>query len=145
MENIVNKQTKHVPATAWKPGQSGNPAGRPIGARAKISERLLADLSDVWNEHGASVLQRLAVTDPGKLATIAYGLLPRDIFIKVENTDPLSQLDDEALADLQSLLATIRQAKVEGSVGEIFGRIEHFLRSEAAPVIDVEAKVIEVE
>jgi len=31
----------------------------------------------VWEEHGISVLQRLAVTDPGKLAQIAYGLLPR--------------------------------------------------------------------
>ena len=31
-----------------------------------------------------SVLQRLAVTDPGKLAQIAYGLLPRDVFISVE-------------------------------------------------------------
>jgi hypothetical protein len=29
------------------------------------------------------VLQRLAVTDPGKLAQIAYGLLPRDVFISV--------------------------------------------------------------
>jgi hypothetical protein len=85
------------------------------------------------------------VTDPGKLATIAYGLLPKDIFIKVENTDPISALDDEALSDLQSLLATIRQAKVAGDVGEIFGRIEHFLRSETALVIDVEAKVIEAE
>lgn len=31
-----------------------------------------------------SALQRLAVTDPGKLAQIAYGLLPRDVFISVE-------------------------------------------------------------
>ena len=77
-----------MPATAWKPGQSGNPAGRPIGARAKITEKLLADLADVWEEHGSSVLQRLAVTDPGKLAQIAYGLLPRDVFISVEPADP---------------------------------------------------------
>ena len=102
----------------------------------KIAERLLQDLSKVWNEHGEEVLRRLAKDDPSKLATIAYGLLPRDIFIKVENTDPLSQLDDEALADLQSLLATIRQAKAAGDVGEMFGRIEHFLRSETAPMID---------
>jgi hypothetical protein len=32
----------------------------------------------------ARVLQRLAVTDPGELALIAYGLLPRDVFISVE-------------------------------------------------------------
>jgi hypothetical protein len=29
---------------------------------------LLTDLADVWEEHGVGLLQRLAVTDPGKLA-----------------------------------------------------------------------------
>ena len=52
----------------WPKGQSGNPAGRPVGARQRISEQLLADLASVWEEHGVSVLQRLAVTDAGKLA-----------------------------------------------------------------------------
>ena len=83
----MNKQGKQTPkqlvATAWKPGESGNPAGRPIGARQKISEKLLADLAEVWEANGVSVLQCLAVTDPGKLAQIAYGLLPRDVFISV--------------------------------------------------------------
>jgi hypothetical protein len=54
------------------------PTGRPLSARSKISEKLLADLADVWEEHGVGVLLRLAVTDPGKLAQIAYGLL-RDV------------------------------------------------------------------
>jgi hypothetical protein len=58
-------------ATAWKLGQSGNPAGRPIGARQKIAERLLADLADVWEPHGKSVLERLAMTEPGKFAQAA--------------------------------------------------------------------------
>jgi hypothetical protein len=31
------------------------------------------------------VLERLAKDDPAKLAQIAYGLLPRDIFVKVED------------------------------------------------------------
>ena len=66
-------------------GQNRNPAGRPVGARQRISEQLLADLASVWEEHGVSVLQRLAVTDPGKLAQIAYGLLPRDVFISVSS------------------------------------------------------------
>ena len=60
------------------PGQTGT--GRPLSARSKISERLLADLAEVWEEYGKDVLTKLAVTEPGKLATIAYGLLPRDVF-----------------------------------------------------------------
>jgi len=65
------KQPKQLAGYGWKPGQSGNPKGRPIGARQKISEQLLADLATVWETHGASVLERLAMTDPGKLAQIA--------------------------------------------------------------------------
>jgi hypothetical protein len=69
----------------WLPGQSANPAGRGMTNRQRISERLLADLADVWERHGASVLERLAVTEPAKLATIAYGLLPRDVFVQVQH------------------------------------------------------------
>jgi integrase len=38
--------------------------------------------------HGESVLARLATEEPGKLAQIAYGLLPRDVFISVEQRAP---------------------------------------------------------
>jgi hypothetical protein len=47
-------------------------------------EKMLADLATVWQTHRGSVLARLAATDPGKLAQIAYGLLPRDVFISPE-------------------------------------------------------------
>jgi hypothetical protein len=65
-----------------------NPGGRPLSARSRISEKLLADLAEVWEAQGESVLRRLAIEDPGKLAQIAYGLLPRDVFISVEQRTP---------------------------------------------------------
>jgi len=123
----------------WQPGQSGNPAGRPIGARQRIAEKLLKDLSAVWNDCGEEVLRRLAKDEPSKLASIAYGLLPKDIFIKVENADPLADLDDESLQALQSLLATIRKAGASGE-GDLFQRIEGFLRSEGATVIEAKSE-----
>jgi len=72
MNETLNKQNQQR-----GPGQSGNPKGGPIGARQKISEQLLADLAVVWEHQGESVLRRLAIEDPGKLAQIAYVLLPR--------------------------------------------------------------------
>ena len=72
----------------WLPGTTGNAAGRGMTNRQRISEKLLADLAEVWEAHGESVLQRLAISDPGKLATIAYGLLPRDLMISVEAKTP---------------------------------------------------------
>ena len=35
----------------WKPGQSGNPAGRPVGARNRLAETFLEDLYRDWQEH----------------------------------------------------------------------------------------------
>jgi hypothetical protein len=43
----------------------------------KIAETLFADLQEVW----------VAQSWSGKLATIAYGLLPRDVFISVRAED----------------------------------------------------------
>ena len=108
----MNKQPKQLMATAWKPGQSGNPAGRPIGARQKISEKLLADLAVVWETEGESVLRRLAIEDPGKLAQIAYGLLPRDVFISVEQRTP-GNLDPDEWAILRRVIDLKNRAPVQ--------------------------------
>jgi hypothetical protein len=131
----VNKQPKQLAGYGWKPGQSGNPAGRPIGARARISEKLLADLAVVWEEHGAGVLQRLAVTDPGKLAQIAYGLLPRDVFISVEQRTP-GNLDPAEWEILRRVIDLI-QANAKGAeLGPVLETIENALRADRAVLID---------
>ena len=79
----------------WLKGTTGNAAGRGMTNRQRISEKLLADLATVWETHGELVLQRLALTDPGGLATIAYGLLPRDLMISVEAKTPGNLEPDE--------------------------------------------------
>src|SRR5258705_10510291 len=78
----------------WLKGQTGNAAGRGMTNRQRISEKLLSDLAGVWEKHGESVLERLAILEPGKLATIAYGLLPRDLRIRVASRTP-GTLDPE--------------------------------------------------
>ena len=42
----------------WKPGQSGNPMGRPKGAKNKISEKFLENLQDNWEKHGVDALEK---------------------------------------------------------------------------------------
>ena len=44
----------------WQPGQSGNPACRPVGARGRFSEQFIADLTDAWQEYGATALRSVA-------------------------------------------------------------------------------------
>jgi hypothetical protein len=41
----------------WRPGQSGNLNGRPVGSRSAFSARFTRDLAEVWAEKGkASML-----------------------------------------------------------------------------------------
>ena len=119
----------------WAKGTSGNPSGRPVGARQKISEALLADLAEVWEKHGQMVLERLAISEPGKLAQIAYGLLPRDIFLHVQQGPQNVNADEWAL--LRGVLDAIEASGVVGSPEEILKGIEQDLRARHAKPIEV--------
>jgi hypothetical protein len=131
-EQYQGVTSEHKPnAGQWVAGRSGNPAGRPQGSRQKISERLLSDLADVWEKHGRSVLARLAVDEPGKLASIAYGLLPKDIFISVEQKTPAG-LDPDDWARMVSLARTMKEIAPDASLDDI----EHALRSAFAKTIE---------
>ena len=52
-------------------------------------------------------MRRLAIEDPGKLATIAYGLLPRDAFISVEQRTP-GNLDSDEWVILRRVIDLIQ-------------------------------------
>jgi hypothetical protein len=135
-EQVQGVAAEHRPNISssgrWVAGQSGNPSGRPLAARQRISERLLSDLADVWEAHGKTVLARLAVDDPGKLAQIAYGLLPRDVFISVEQRAP-GNLEPSEWATLRRVLDIIQACAPEGAEpGQVFETIETALRAEYA-------------
>ena len=49
---------------AWKPGQSGNPAGRPKGARSKLSEDFFKALSADFAKHGIKALETMRKDKP---------------------------------------------------------------------------------
>jgi hypothetical protein len=49
---------------AWQPGQSGNPAGRPIGNRNKLNEKFILALHDDFVQHGAKVIEQVRNDKP---------------------------------------------------------------------------------
>jgi hypothetical protein len=63
----------------FKPGQSGNPAGRPKGARSRLGEAFLSDLADAWADHGVEAIERVAKSDPGTFCKIVSNVLPKEV------------------------------------------------------------------
>lgn len=94
--------------------------------------RLLADLAEVWENSGKSVLERLAISEPGKLASIAYGLLPRDVFISVEPKAPAG-MSGEDWQRMLSLAQVMREVAPDATLEDV----ETALRSAFAKPIEV--------
>ena len=85
----------------FKPGQSGNPRGRPKGARNKLGEEFLTQLCDDFEVHGAAVIERVRQEDPAAYLRVIASLIPKDIKIdRRPDAGPLSDLTDEEVTAL---------------------------------------------
>ena len=63
----------------WKPGQSGNPSGRPKGARSKLSEDFFKVLMEDFEENGAAAIRLMRVERPGDYAKMVTALQSKEI------------------------------------------------------------------
>ena len=83
----------------FKPGQSGNPAGRPKGTRNKVTEAFLRDLKSTWDEFGVEALKIMAQKNPAEFVRVVAKLVPRDVNLKHEAGDNFI----ECLREMQKL------------------------------------------
>src|ERR1700753_1687473 len=68
----------------WKPGQSGNPAGRPKGSRNKLGEAFLTELHADFCEHGKEAIARVRDEAPALYVTAVASLFGKRDVRKVQ-------------------------------------------------------------
>lgn len=87
---------KQRPAHLFKPGQSGNPNGRPKGSRNKLGEQFLSDLQNLWEEKGMETLEVAREEKPMEFAKMIAGILPKELLVRKA---PEDEMTDDELAD----------------------------------------------
>jgi hypothetical protein len=84
-------------ARGFQPGQSGNPAGRRLAARDRLSKAFITALADSFDKKGKRVIDQLADTDPAAYARLCASLLPKEVFV---SKGPLAELTEQELSAL---------------------------------------------
>src|SRR4029434_8610834 len=81
-------------------------AGRPRGSRNKLSEGFVAALYDDFQDHGSAALAACRAEKPDVYLRVIASLLPRDVSVKVQQLDDLS--DDQLMRKLAVLTEMAR-------------------------------------
>ena len=99
-----NTDPVQKPAHLWKPGQSGNPAGKPKGARNKLGEDFIQALHEDFQEHGMAAVVAVRTEKPDAYLKVIASLLPKEL--KITNESDLT--DEQLIERIRQLDAVIR-------------------------------------
>src|SRR5215216_7137804 len=91
----------------FKPGQSGNAAGKPAGARNRLQADFLQALAEDFKEHGPGVVRIARVEKPLEYLKVVASLMPKELHVQD------SVLQDMSDAELLETRDIIRRLKAE--------------------------------
>ena len=93
----------------FRPGASGNPAGRPKGARSRLGEQFIQCLADDFEVHGEAVIEKVRTRDPVQYIKVISNILPREVLVKAFSA--YATIDLSAMEAAQGRLAAYKFAR----------------------------------
>jgi hypothetical protein len=71
----------------WKPGQAGNPKGRPPGSRNKLGEAFVEALYKDFVVHGAKAIVTCRETKPDVYPMVVSKIVPKELNLKTDGQE----------------------------------------------------------
>lgn len=112
----------------YQPGQSGNPNGRPVGARSKITEKFLLELQNYFEKEGPGLLERAGQESPAALVAVYAKLLPKETHLSVSGGVDVELTDEQRIRIAEAWLMGRQSNQVDILEGEA-------VRCDAAPAL----------
>ena len=135
-ETPPNRDARRVvPGRPFQPGQSGNPAGRPIGSRQKLDGDFVPALHAKWKQRGDAALDDLTSAE---FVRTLVAVLPKDVSLTVTQRVP-GGLDPDDWSIALEVFAAIKQALPEASQrqpGEVLQFVLEAIRAADAKLIE---------
>jgi hypothetical protein len=134
MTDTEKTLAKHSGLRPWKPGESGNPAGKPKGSRNKLGEAFIQDLYADWETNGADVIAKVREGKPDAYLKVVASILPQKL--EIEHVDSLT--DDERrgrIREIAEQLGAIVNLGLVAGIAEAVGSRETIEGSDEASEI----------
>jgi hypothetical protein len=125
----IESNSAKPPGRPFRPGQSGNPLGRPKGSRNRTTQFIEALIDDQAEEIGAKAVEKAREGDPVMLREMLNRLAPRSRDRLIEFDVPKIVTAADARAASTLVLAAVSRGQISpGEAAQVMGLLTSHVR-----------------